>query len=235
MFNTKYSVELYNQEDGDVFADADRFFGCTSKTLFEGRLSVPVFSFTRNPRSKGAFLPKRYASVEGTVRHGIALNSEHCQAIGDDGTMDLLGFLIVQQARRDLRPEGRNGKRGTPGNVDVWILNICSGIGLDLFSEQDGEDRQTGYGLTVRRIEGGPFDLMCRELVVSGFRFRWRENTPNVDGDEATGPNTPPEQKKQTRDRYECPECELIALAKPGAKLTCGSCNLPMPKTEPSK
>ncbi len=224
-----------NQTDSDVFADFEHFFVCINKSLFEGRLQTPVFSFTRNSRCKGAFQLERYVSVEGSVRHGITLNSEYCRAIGDDGTMNLIGFLAVQQARHDLGPEGRGGKRGTPGNVDIWSLKILSGLGLEPFVENGEDERQTGYGLSVRRVEGGPFDEMCRELVLTGCQFRWRENASNLDGSGEAGPGEAPEPKPQTRDRYECPECGLKALAKPGAQLICGSCNLAMPKTEPTK
>ncbi len=235
MLNTRISVGMHSQKGGDVFLDFEQFFECTNKALFESKLEKPVFSFTRNSRCKGAFQPKRYTSVEGQIRHGVTINSEYCQSIGDDGAMNLIGFLLVQQARHDLGPEGRNGKRGTPGNVDVWSLKVLARIGLDPFLENGEEERQTGYGLSVRRVEGGLFDLMCRELAVTGFRFRWRENAPNVDGSVKAGSGMPPEQKKQTRDRYECPECGLVALAKPGVQLACGSCNLAMPRTEPSK
>lgn len=228
MQNTELSTELYNQYGSDIFADFEQHFDCTIKNFYEGKLEKPVFSFIRNPRSKGAFLAERYASVDGKIRHGITVNSEYCQAIGDAATMDLLALLIVQQARRDLGPEGRNGKRGTPGYIDSWSHKVLSSMGLQTFVEGCEEQRELGYGLSVRRVEDGPFDRMCRELQISGFRFRWRENAPNVDGTDNDEKGAAPEQQQQTRARYECPECGLKALAKPTAKLICGDCNVSM-------
>lgn len=235
MQTTAISTKLYSQETAAIFADFERFLGCTSKTHFGANLDEPVFSFIRNPRCKGAFLPERYSSVDGETRHGIAVNSKYCQSIGDDACMDLLAFLFVQLARRDLGPKGRNGKHGTPGYIDSWSHDSLARMGLQTFVEDSEDQRELGYGLSVRRVENGPFDLMCRELVVSGFRFRWHENAANVDTSRDDGKTgVPPEQKEQTRARYVCPECELKALAKPNAKLICGVCNLLMEASEPT-
>lgn len=226
------AAQLYNQAAADVFADFEHFFDCTNNRFFGDNLERPAFSWIRNPRSKGALLTERYTSVDGKTRHGITVNSEYCQAIGDSACMELIAFLIVQQARRDLGPEGRNGKRGTPGHIDRWSHDKLSIMGLETFVEDSEDSRELGYGLSVRRIDDGPFDLMCKELLVSGFRFRWRENAPNFDPNSEDGrAGAPAEEKQQTRVRYVCPECDLKALAKPSAKLICGSCNLCMEVT----
>lgn len=225
------STKLYNQEDVDIFADFEQVHECTNKAFFEALLDPVVFSFTRNPRCQCAFQPMRYASVDGEMRHGFVLNSEYCQSVGDEVTMVLIGSLVVQQARHDLGPEGRKGSRGTPGNVDSWKHKVLTSIGIETFVADSDEERQLGYGLSFRAIEGGAFDLMCREFIVSGFRFRWRENAANFDPETGEA-KSPPEPKPQTRVSYECPECGLKALAKPAALLACASCNLAMPPAE---
>lgn len=234
MSDQNLSTRLYKQDDdgfaSDVFADLDQAFDCTNKTFFEGRLNAPVFSFTRNRRSHGAVLPDRYVSEDGRTAHGIAINSDHCQAVGVEGSLTLLAFLTVQLARRELGPVGKNGKRGTPGYIDSWSLHVLARMALEPFVDGSDDPRKLGYGLSARPIDGGHFDIMCRELLVAGFRIRWHEASdfdpgPN-DGDAA---GTEPAPKKQTRTCFECPSCGLKALAKPTALLNCGQCHVPMP------
>lgn len=225
------STRLYKRSEGaaEIFADLENIFACTNKTFFESRLSTPQFSFTSNPRSSGAFLPNRYASIDGGRAHGIAINSKHCQAAGDQDSMALVAFLSVQLARHEVGPESKNGKRGTPAYIDAWCRVVLDSMGLGTFVENSDDPRQLGYGLSVRVIEGGAFDHMCREMLVSGFRIRWHETalSPGEDSEEQVG--SPPKVQKPSRVSYECPDCGLKALAKPGAMLGCWRCQLAMP------
>lgn len=235
MPSTELTSRLHNQEDADIFAGFEQIHDCTNQRFFDGQLDPVGFSFTRNSRCKGALQLDRYMSVDGKVMHGMTVNSEYCQTVGDAGTMTLLASLLVHQARHDLGPEGRNGSRGTPGNIDSWKHKVLAGMGIETFVEDSDEERQLGYGLSFRAVEGGPFDLMCRELLVSGFKLRWRENAANFDPETGEAKSPPPEAKPQTRVCYECPECGLKALAKPTALLACGVCNLAMPPAETGK
>ena len=175
-------------------------------------------------------MPDRYVSEDGKTAHGIAVNSNYCQAVGVEGSLTLLAFLIVQLARCELGPVGKNGKRGTPGYIDQWCLNVLARIELEPFVEGSNDPRKLGYGLSARLVDGGPFDVMCREMLVTGFRIRWHEasDAPRTlnDGDVA---EQQPASKKQTRTCFECPSCGLKALAKPTALLSCVRCDVAMP------
>ncbi len=214
-------VQPKNSRDAKVFDDFKAIFDCTNKTFFNGQLSCPVFSFSRNPRLKGAFLPERYLSVDGKRAHGIVLNSDYARGVGDAASMALLGFLIVQSARFVLGPEGKNGLCGTPGYVDAWTRDQLLSIGLLPVAEGD-DPRQLGYGLSVIAEDNGAFDLMCRELLVSGFAIRWHERPVATEADD----DAPAEEKppKPSRARFLCEDCGLIAHAKPSAHFLCG-CN----------
>lgn len=219
-----------NQQDdkylhAQVFGDFETIFDCTNKSFFEGKLTKPVMSFSRNPRLRGALLVGRYTSIEGGLAHGFVVNSEYCRAIGDEGSIQLIGFLNAQLARQELGPVNKKGKRGTPGYVDGWTRKVMLAMGLLPFAEGD-KDRQLGYGLSVAVEENGPLDLMCRELIVSGFRIRWHERpvaSGNDDTDSDDAPE-PPKPKKQTRARFECTDCGTKAWSSPKAALIC-SCN----------
>lgn len=219
--NRQDDKRLYAQ----VFSDFDKIFDCTNKSFFEGKLTKPVMSFSRNPRLRGAVLVDRYTSIEGGLAHGFVVNSEYCRAIGDTGSMGLIGFLNAQLARQELGPINKKGKRGTPGYVDGWTRKVMLSMGLIPYAEGN-KDRQHGYGLSVAAEENGPFDLMCRELIVNGFRIRWHERPVAPIDDDTDDKDAPqsPKQKKQTRARFECADCGTKAWSSPKAVLICG-CN----------
>lgn len=214
-------VQPRNNKDAKVFDDFKAIFDCTSNTFFDGQLTYPVFSFSRNPRLKGAFLADRYFSVDGKFAHGVVLNSDYARAVGDTATIALLGFLIAQLARRKLGPAGKNGLRGTPGYVDAWTRDKLLSMGLTPTSDDD-DPRQLGYGLSANVEEDGAFDLMCCEMLVSGFAIRWHERPVATESDDdAPAKEKPP---KPSRARFLCEDCGLIAHAKPSAHFLCG-CN----------
>ena len=214
-------------EDAKVFADFEAVFDCTNNTFFAGKLRPATFSFTRDPRVKSAFLRDRYQSINGQSAHRIVLNSEYARSIGYPGTMELIGFSIAQLAHAELGPEGKNGKRGTPGYIDGWTREQLLRMGLRPFAKDD--ERQLGYGLSVSAVADCPFDLMCREMLVAGFAIRWRER-PAADAEaEDAGPEgAEPQPKKPSRARFQCRDCGLIAHAKPSTHLLCGCNGLPL-------
>lgn len=223
------NVHLSEPKGTKVFADFDQVFDCTNKTFFSGKLTRPQFSFSRDPRVRVAFLKDRYISTDGVKAHGIVLNSEVTRAIGDASTMALIGLSIAQLARAEFGPIGKNGKRGTPGYIDTWTRETLLWMGLRPVAGDEGDDRQLGYGLLVVVKDDGPFDLMCRAMLVDGFTIRWSEHPTVPDDTEDADPNTsPPQQPKQTRSRFQCCDCGLIALAKPSAHLLCGYNGLPL-------
>lgn len=219
------NVQPKNNKDAKVFDDFNAIFDCTNNTFFDGQLTYPVFSFSRNPRLKGAFLSDRYFSVDGKLAHGIVLNSDHARGVGDAATMALLGFLIAQLARAELGPVGKNGSRGTSGYVDAWTRDQLLSMGL-MPSAADDDVRQLGYGLSVTAVEDGAFDLLCREMLVSGFAIRWHERPVATETDD----DAPTEEKppKPSRARFLCEDCGLIAHAKPSAHLLCGCSGRPL-------
>lgn len=83
---------------------------------------------------------------------------------------------------------------------------------------------ETATGLT-------PFDLACRELLITGFLIDWHD-APRRGTDSATGDiggDAPKSDKKSgKRERFTCPGCGLNAWAKHSARLQCGECSATM-------
>lgn len=210
-----------------VFEDLIECFDCANKKHFGGALSQPVMSFTRHPKVKCCFLPKRYQRLDGVTVHGFMVNSDYCLSVGDKKTMHLVGFLMVQQARQKFGPVNKKGKYGTPGYVDAWCKQRLLEIGLIPTHDGTLKGKQTGYGLSVLAEDGGFFDLMCREMLVGGFRIRWHERSVvshDKSADAAGDAIDKPTPKKQTRARFDCLDCGLKAWTKPSATLLC-ACN----------
>lgn len=108
-------------------------------------------------------------------------------------------------------------------------------IGLVPTDTGEPGGKMTGYAVSHMIVDGGPFDLAARELLISGFRFDWHDSPASVKaraaGGLAGGPEGkagPAAQKRGKRMRYDCGICGLHAWAKSGAKLICGTCHEPM-------
>ena len=145
-----------------------------------------------------------------------------------------LGHEMGHLWRHVLGPLNSKGQRGTLGYHDRAWADKVESIGLMPSSTgAPGRDR-TGYMMNEYIIEGGPFDLLCRELLISDFTLTWREHVSKalVPFDETFGTGDAGalsgSESKADRRRFSCEDCKLNAWAKPSAKLVCGFCGRAM-------
>lgn len=215
-----------------AYQDLQRAFDYFNDRLFEERLPHCLLTLTRKRRALGYFAPERFTNTGGRIAHEISLNPRYLELQGD---YDALSTLVHEQchaARHDV-PPNRNGGRGTRGYHDRAWGKIMRSVGLVPSHTGQPGGRQTGYRMSHYVEEGGRFDVVCRELLVSGFTLRWRDKVQyavrRAQRDEL--PAKALESPAQTRAKFTCANCKLNAWAKPSARIACVDCRSPMSST----
>lgn len=188
-------------------------------TLFDGRLPLALITL-RNARKKGSlgyFSPKRFTprstlildiSGDKDSVDEIALIPETFMGRTD---REILGTLVHEMAhlwqfRLDKPPRaGYHDRR--------WGMQMKQ---IGLYPSNTGEPggKETGQQMDHFIVEGGPFAVACAALLDNGFVLEYQ--SIRIEAAE--------KEKKKSKIKYSCPECEQNAWAKPEAKLICGEC-----------
>lgn len=82
--------------------------------------------------------------------------------------------------------------------------------------------KETGQRMTHYIVEGHLFDTSVKELIASGYKINWQMELEQPEEKE----------KKKSKVKYTCLECEQNAWAKPNSALLCGHCMVPMTPEE---
>lgn len=95
-------------------------------------------------------------------------------------------------------------------------------VGLYPSNTGQPDGKETGQQMSHYIIEGHPFDIACKSLLASGYKINWQMELEQPEGKE----------KKKSKVKYTCLECEQNAWAKPDARLMCANCMVPMTPEE---
>lgn len=122
---------------------------------------------------------------------------------------------------------------GTRGYHDRAWAEVMRRIGLVPSDTDLPRGKQTGPSVSHFIADGGPFDVACRELLLTGFKISWRDcvrKADAADGDSAPRRGSDREGSKSasrsnTRTKFSCPACSLNAWARPSAQLACLACS----------
>lgn len=211
-------------------------FAYFNERLFGGTLPDCLITFTSMPGAQGYFCPESFRNKKGRVAHEIALNPAYF-VIGDEETYRTLVHEMVHLWRHVFGRRNRKGGYGAPGYHDIVWAEKMEAIGLMPSDTGKPGGRRTGFSMGDYTIEGGPFDLACRELLISGHEVNWRDGRELVwfadpfaatqDG-EAKPTAAARARSKSTRTCFVCLGCDLRAWSRRTAKLTCTDCNLPL-------
>lgn len=219
----------------EAYSDLYSAKGYFNERLFDGKLPDCILSFARHKNMLGYFCVDRFESQSGAISHEIAMNPVYLRSCGDAGALSTLVHELCHLWRYEFGPPNRGGGKGARGYHDlVWVKKMLE-VGLIPTDTGLPDGKMTGYSVSHLVVEGGQFDLDCKELLASGFKLNWRDrHIPDVanesDEDSATDAGSNPKpKKKKDRVKFTCAECDLNAWAKPSAPLVCGKCGIPMP------
>ncbi len=199
--------------------------------LFEGKLPDCIISFARHKNMLGYFCVDRFESQSGSTAHEIAMNPFYPRSRGDADALSTFVHELCHLWRHEFGPPNRGGGKGARGYHDlVWAGKMLE-VGLIPTDTGLPDGKMTGYRVSLLIVEGGLFDIDCKELLASGFKINWHDRlflqTNDEEIDDDTG-DAPKPKKKKDRVKFTCDECGLNAWAKPSARFVCGSCGTPM-------
>lgn len=203
--------------------------------LFGSVLPDCIITFTKNPVAQGYFCAEAFRDREGEIAHEIAMNPTYF-ALGDMESFATLVHEMCHLWRHVFGPRNRKGGYGAPGYHDVVFADKMESIGLMPSSTGKPGGKRTGFHMRDYPIEGGPFDLACRELLIGGEGVNWRDAREAIwvftpasaehqahDTSETRTPST-----RKTATRFVCTGCDLKARAKSTARLRCDDCDRPL-------
>lgn len=222
-----------------VSAEWQFAFSHFNKRLFDNALPDCIITFTEYPLAQGYFCAGAFKDRKGATAHKIALNPVYF-VIGDGESYATLVHEMTHMWRHLFGPKNRKGGYGAPGYHDVVWAEKMRSIGLMPSSTGKPGGAQTGFSMSDYPIDGGAFDIACRELMIAGHTVNWREGrelewtaAPSSDGPDVRGDAARPRPKPRrgsTRASFVCTGCGLRALSRPTAQFTCTACALQMLK-----
>jgi predicted SprT family Zn-dependent metalloprotease len=191
-------------------------------TLFEGRLPLCLITMRiSNKKAYGYFSPERFTTRDNNgllinivdnkdkYTDEIALNPE---TFGGRTDFDILSTLAHEMVHLHQHHFGKKSRAGYHDKAWGKAMKV---IGLHPSDTGAVGGKEIGQQMTHYVIEGGPYDISCKELLDAGFKLEWQALTPLA----------PEKKAKKNKVTYTCPSCQQNAWAKPGAKLKCGECD----------
>lgn len=184
-----------------------------NRKLFGGKLPPCLVTLQRPRRAYGYFAGRRFKSADGGfVADEIALNPVH---FAERGAKKVLSTLAHELAHQWQEHHGKPSRTGYH-NAE-WAAKMRE-IGLVPTDTGRRGGKQTGQRVSHYIVPGGAFDRAADELIAKGFAIAFVERNSKAADRVAR-------KKRESKTRYSCPKCGLIARAKPNVHIICGTCN----------
>lgn len=226
------SDEMYDEISGAYAFFNDR--------LFAGQLPGCLFTLQRKSHTFGYYSPSRFLRRNGNGKSDeLALNPAYFAHRRIEQTLSTLVHEQVHQWQAYF------GKPSRSGYHNAEWANKMEAVGLMPSNTGEPGGARHGQQMTHYIIEGGPFDVACKELLASGGMLSWIDIVakrvpmspallygpggepsepepvdPTIDIEALTSagllqPATPKDDPKNKR-KYLCPNCKLQVWGKPG-------------------
>jgi ribosomal protein S27AE len=201
----------------------DLAYAFFNTVLFGGILPGALITLHDHPRARGYFRRKAFAHRSDAS----ASTDEICLCINTHAgrsDQDVLGTLVHEMCHLHQFHFGTPPRRCYHDRE--WAAKMEE-VGLMPSDTGLPGGKRTGQSMTHYIIEGGAFDIACRDLLATGWRLQWEQPARQVasaGGAKGAGGESP----KATRRKFVCPQCGLSAQAKPAARLVCGGCSVEM-------
>jgi len=223
------SQSLITATEYATFQNAFNYF---DKSLFAGALPEPLITLQRKARTYGFFLRKSFRRRGNSIEHvhEIVLNPDGFVGRSDEKILSTL----VHEMSHIWQAEFGHGGRGHYHNRE-WGAKMHS-IGLMPSATGLPGGAKTGDHMSHYILEGGPFEIACREFL-ERYRLTWESATAPAEAPTEGGDGAAPDgsedgstsagvenvKKPQTRAKFVCPipGCKETALAKPSARIAC--------------
>jgi len=159
-------MEVYRPTPA-VYEEWQSAFDWFNERLFQNEVPQCLITLHRHPRARGYFSPKRFMNRSGQLIDEIAMNPE-CFAM--QSPMSVLSTLCHEMAHSYTSAKGEEKRRTY--HCTFWADKM-SEIGLEPSSTGQPGGKRTGQQMSHCIVEGGPFDIACRELLATGDFVSW--------------------------------------------------------------
>lgn len=235
-----------------VYSELRVAYDAFNAALFGGELPACLLTLQREKRTYGYYSGKRFGSLDGHVTDEIALNPEYFAVVSQ---LEVLQTLAHEMTHQWQAHHGTPG-RGRYHNAE-WADKM-EAIGLMPSSTGRAGGKRTGDCMADYVIPDGPFVRVAGDLLgPQGLRITWFDRfapaQPLYSEEDATQLASLPDtaslvpmkaqatsalvqhktpilvaQNRSLRTKYQCPGCQINAWGKPGLRLLCEACMLPL-------
>lgn len=240
-----------NNPSEEMYDEISAAYAFFNDRLFGGQLPGCLFTLQRKSNTFGYYSPSRFLRRNGNGKSDeLALNPAYFAHRRVEQTLSTLVHEQVHQWQAYF------GKPSRSGYHNAEWANKMESVGLMPSNTGEPGGNRHGQQMTHYIIEGGPFDVLCKELLENGGMLSWidivAKRVPmslvmyGVDG-EPSEPSPvdptidiqgltsagllqpePPKDDPKLKRKYLCPGCKLAVWGKPGlsGKLACVACEV---------
>ena len=198
-----------------AYGEFQKAYDFFNERLFAGQLPRCLITLQRKSRAYGYFCGERFVSTGDVADHcdEIAMNPTHFRNRTAAQTFSTLAHEMAHLWQMHLGnpPKDKEGNLRAYHNLE-WAAKM-EAIGLYPSSTAKPGGKRTGAKVSHYIIEGGPFDIACKELLTTGLTITWSDANEELR-----------KKKASTRSKYVCPMCQLAMWGKPEALISCMTC-----------
>ena len=157
----------------ETYSELQQAYDFFNQKLFDDRLPPCLITLQRYNRAFGFFASDQFGNRKtGEVTDEIAMNPSF---FAIRPVKKILSTLAHEMVHLDQQHNGEPG-RGRYHNKE-WS-KMMEGIGLMPSSTGEPGGKKVGDKVSHYIIEGGPFDLVCDELITDEFTLSWVDRFP---------------------------------------------------------
>lgn len=199
----------------EQYVNFDFAFRFLNARLFEGSLPRCLITLQRKHGVGGYFAPDRFIQRDDDQPISeIALNPSEFAQSTEKRILSIIGHEMCHLWQKEFGSVGRPKYH----NLE-WAKKMMS-IGLVPSDTGQEGGKITGDRMNHYIRAGAPFDLACDELLRMGSIVHFIEQVH---------PNPVERNRKRTsKSKYVCETCDLAVWGKPGLRVRCDRCDLPL-------
>jgi predicted SprT family Zn-dependent metalloprotease len=156
----------------EAYGELVQAFDFFNAELFDKRLSQCLLTFQREKHSCGYFSENRFANLDGTKVHEIAMNPSYFAIVPISQVMQTL----VHEMTHLWQKQYGTPSRGRYHNTE-WG-NKMESIGLMPSATGMPGGARTGDNMADYIIDGGRFFKACEQLLSQDYRLSWYDRFP---------------------------------------------------------
>ncbi len=222
----------------ETYTELQTAYDFFNKELWSDQLPQCLITLQREKQSYGYFSRQRFVNAAGQKSDEIAMNPAYFAVAP---AVEILQTLVHEMVHLWQSHFGSPGRRSYHNKE--WA-DAMEGIGLMPSDTGKPGGRRVGEKMADYIIPGGRFEEACKKLLQQNFAITWKDRLPmrrrldqvNVGAAQGIDPqnldvldvNHEVPESRSNRCKFTCPNCEINAWGKPGLKLICGECQLPL-------